>query len=146
MKVRLFLLISALSILFSVPFASAQSTTHSTSLPSSEEIRDLTTKAGEKVQDFKKLLTSASPFLEKEKVAEYSKSVDMAETIIRAMDKNGPTAYGLVALVTTLDDIDLDALRSSLQILSKIAAGQITGEANHHAAFNLSRLYFEREA
>jgi hypothetical protein len=133
-KVELLVLMSLISILFSVQSASAQSTTRQSSLPSQDEIQELTSKAEEKVHDFMKVLSAAAPFLDKDKVAEYSKSAETAETIIQAMRKNGPTAYGLVALVTTLDDVDLDATRAALLILSRVAAGQITGESNQQKA------------
>ena len=128
MKVKLLVLMSAITVLFSAQSASSQSNAHQSSLPSQDEIQELTSKAEEKVHDFMKVLSAAAPFLEKDKVAEFSKSADIAETIIQAMRKNGPTAYGLVALVTTLDDIDLDSTRAALLILSGVASGQITQE------------------
>jgi len=89
-------------------------------MPSEAEIGELTAKATEKVDVFKKTLDSVKPYLDKADPSAYSKDMNAAENanmILGILKKNGPTGYGLVSLLTVLDDLDLDATQDSTAIL-----------------------------
>jgi hypothetical protein len=91
-----------------------------TSAPSKDEILELMNKADEKVSGFEKAVKSVQPSLDKidpNLSATYLNAASAARTIIRAIQKNGPSAYGLVSLVTTLDDLSLDAATASIQLM-----------------------------
>jgi|SRR5579862_4640012 len=90
-----------------------------TSLPSTDEILELLNKADQKVSGFEKAIKSVKADLDKVDPTlskMYSDAASAAHTAIVAIRKNGPTAYGLTALVTTLDDLSLDAATASVQL------------------------------
>ena len=89
-------------------------------MPSEAEVGELAAKASEKVEGFQKTLDAVKPFLDKADPSAYSKdkqAVDRAQLILAALKKNGRSAYVLVSLLTTLDDLDLDATQDSQAIL-----------------------------
>lgn len=89
-------------------------------MPSEAEIGELTAKAAEKLEAFQKTLDSVKPFLDKADPSAYKKdseAIDTGRAILAALKKNGRSAYGLVGLLTTLDDLDLDATQDSSAIL-----------------------------
>jgi len=89
-------------------------------IPSEAEVGELTAKAAEKVETFQKTLDAIRPFLDKADPSAYKKdenAVEAARSILAALKKNGRSAYGLVSLLTTLDDLDLDATQDSQAIL-----------------------------
>jgi len=98
----------------------APTTTPVSNMPSEAEIGELTAKATEKVDIFKKTLDSVKPYLDKADPSAYAKDMEAAENanvILGILKKNGPTGYGLVGLLTVLDDLDLDATQDSTSIL-----------------------------
>jgi len=89
-------------------------------MPSEAEIGELAAKASEKVEAFQKTLDSVKPFLDKADSSAYAKdknAVEGARTILAALKKNGRSAYILVSLLATLDDLNLDATQDSTAIL-----------------------------
>lgn len=91
-----------------------------TSMPSNDEILELMSKAEEKVGGFEKAVKGVKPDLDKvdpQLSTNYLDSASAACTIIVTIRKNGPSAYALVGLVTTLDDMTLDAATATVQLL-----------------------------
>ena len=90
------------------------------SMPSKEEVSELIAKADEKVSSFEDAVKNAKPYLDRvnpKLVTNYLDGASAAHTIIRNLQKNGPSAYGLVSLLATLDDLSLDASTASVQLL-----------------------------
>ena len=90
------------------------------SMPSTEEVSELVAKADEKVSSFEEAVKNAKPYLDKIEpkfTTNYLGGASTAHTIIRNLQKNGPSAYGLVSLLATLDDLSLDASAASVQLL-----------------------------
>lgn len=90
-------------------------------LPTKEELSELISKADEKVASFEQAMKTVRPTLDRIDPGLTTKSLDAASTahtIIDTMQKNGPTGYRLVMLITTLDDLNSNAFRSALVILS----------------------------
>src|ERR1700733_4284400 len=90
------------------------------SMPSKEEVSELIAKADEKVSSFEDAVKNAKPYLDRvnpKLVTNYLDGASAARTIIRNLQKNGPSAYGLVSLLATLDDLSLDASTASVQLL-----------------------------
>jgi hypothetical protein len=91
--------------------------------PSEEEIGDLLRKADEKVSAFEKTNAQVEPFIGNDSV--YQKNLNAtAQTrkIIQAMQaklgvNENITAYGLVALLSAMDDVTLDASRTGAILL-----------------------------
>jgi len=90
------------------------------SMPSEDEVVELGAKASEKVEAFQKTLDSVRPYLDKADPSAYAKdknAIEGARTVLAALKKNGRSAYVMVSLLTTLDDLDLDATQDSAAIL-----------------------------
>jgi hypothetical protein len=91
--------------------------------PSTEEISELVDKAEEKVTSFEDAVRRVKPVLESQQTDLLTKNTSAAENahkLIRGLQRNGPSAYSLVALIATLDDISLNASRTAtLVIMSK---------------------------
>jgi hypothetical protein len=107
-------------LLFSVAVWAQDKPADQTSMPSNEEISELIAKADEKVSSFEAAVKNAKPYLDKinpKLVKNYLDGASAAHTIIQSMKKNGPSAYGLVSLLATLDDLALDAATGSVQLL-----------------------------
>ena len=63
---------------------------------------------------------NAKPYLDKinpKLATNYLDGASTARTIIQKLQKNGPSAYGLVSLLATLDDLSLDAATASVHLL-----------------------------
>jgi len=99
-----------------------------TSMPSNDEILELLAKAEQKVAGFENAVKSIKPNLDRvdPKLSPmYADAAAAAHVIILSARKNGPSAYRLVSLVTTLDDLSLDAATASIQLLLlQIKSGQ----------------------
>jgi hypothetical protein len=107
-------------LLFSVAVWGQDKPADQTSMPSTEEISELISKADEKVSSFEEAVKNAKPYLDKinpKLVTNYLDGAFAAHSIIQSMKKNGPSAYGLVSLLATLDDLALDAVSGSAQLL-----------------------------
>jgi len=91
------------------------------SMPSKDEISELLSKADEKVSSFEQTIKALTPTLDGIDSSLTSKSLDAASTahtVIRGVQKTGPTGYGLVVLVVTLDDLSSNAFRSAVVLAS----------------------------
>ena len=89
-------------------------------MPSEAEVGELVAKAAEKVEAFQKTLDSAKPILDKADSSAYDKdenAIAGARSILAALKNNGRSAYALVGLLSTLDDLDLDATQDSRAIM-----------------------------
>jgi hypothetical protein len=89
-------------------------------MPSKEEVSELVSKADEKVSGFEEAVGNARPHLDRinpKLVLNYTEAASTAHTIIKSIQKNGPSAYTLVSLLATLDDLALDASTASGQLL-----------------------------
>jgi hypothetical protein len=89
-------------------------------MPSNAEVRDLLSKASEKVAMFEETVKAAKPNLDKidsKLSVNYLDAASTAHLMIDSMQKNGASAYGLVGLFATLDDLSLDASHASFQLL-----------------------------
>ena len=100
------------------------------SMPSKQEISELLSKAEEKISGFEQTMKTVKPTLEGVDSGLMPKALDAASaahTIISAVQKNGPTGYGLVMLVVTLDDLASNASRSALVLTSADRDRVVTG-------------------
>src|SRR5258708_13704266 len=82
------------------------------SMPSEKEFSELLAKADEKVSAFEAAVKNAKPRLDKintKYATNYLDAAATAHTVISKTLKNGPTAYALVTILTTLDDLSLHA-------------------------------------
>ena len=90
------------------------------SMPSNAEIGELLSKADQKVTGFEEAVKLAKPHLDKMNSRLSSNYLDAAATahkLIESTQKNGPSAYRLVGLLATLDDLSLDAANASVLLL-----------------------------
>ncbi|HMB83997.1 MAG TPA: hypothetical protein VKI40_08120 [Terriglobales bacterium] len=109
----------AVFFIVAVAFGQAKSTDQ-TAMPSKEEMSELLSKADEKVSSFQEAVKNAKPYLDKinpKFAANYLAAASEAHTIVASMQKHGESAYGLVSLLATLDDLSLDAATASVQLL-----------------------------
>src|SRR6266851_537219 len=100
------------------------------SMPSEKEFSELLAKADEKVSTFEAAVKSAKARLDKvnaKYAANYLDAAATAHLLISKTIKNGPTAYGLVGVLTTLDDLSLDAANGNVFLLAG-DQGQTTPE------------------
>jgi hypothetical protein len=85
-------------------------------------------KAEQKVAGFEKAVKGIKPDLDKadpKLSTMYADAGAAAHVIILSIRKNGPSAYSLTSLVTTLDDLSLDAATATVQLLLlRIQSGQ----------------------
>ena len=98
----------------------AQVSTDSEAMPSREEIAELLAKAEEKVTAFEQAVNPVRSDLEKQQpdiLKRARNAATAAHTLIRGVRSNGPSAYGLVALITALDDVTLNAAKTATAIL-----------------------------
>src|SRR5579864_2822224 len=116
----------ALILLF-VSAAGAFSQT-GTSIPSNDEIFELLAKAEQKVSGFENAIKGIKPSLDKadpKLSTTYAGAGAAAHVIISSIRKKGPSAYSLMSLVTTLDDLSLDAATATVELLLlRIQSGQ----------------------
>lgn len=90
-------------------------------MPSEKEFSELLTKADEKVSTFEAAVKNAKPGLDKIDTKYLKNYLDAAATahlLISKTIKNGPTAYNLVGVLTTLDDLSLDAANGTAYLLA----------------------------
>jgi len=95
-----------------------------TSMPSKDEILELLNKADEKVSGFENAIKIVKSDLDKADPKLSTNYLDGAATahlMIRAMKHNGPSGYGLVGLMATMDDLSLDAATAGVQLSVQIA-------------------------
>jgi hypothetical protein len=90
-------------------------------MPSSAEFLELANKAEDKVQSYEQALRAVEHYLGKDTIQSYSEAANNAHMIIATIRKNGMTNYGLVSLLSTLDDLTLDAARASRMVLLGMA-------------------------
>jgi hypothetical protein len=101
-------------------------------MPSKEEISELLTKADEKVCAFEMAVRNAKPYLDKvdtKYAANFLDAASTAHTLIQNMNKNGPSAYGLVGVLATLDDLSLDAANGTVFLLAADEDQTVKGKA-----------------
>jgi hypothetical protein len=123
-------IIAALAISSIFPqFCLAQTAQQLHTLPSSAEILELANKADEKVKVFEKALKASTPYLDKDTVQTDQAAADSAHTIITALRKNGPSMYGLVGLLSSLDDLTLDASKASRSIIFAMSQNSLKGNS-----------------
>jgi hypothetical protein len=115
-------------------FCPAQTKEQLHTMPSSAEILELADKANENVLSFEKALEAASPYLDDDTVKNDKVAAENAHAIIDAIRKKGASMYGLVGLLSCLDDLTLDASRASRSIMVGIAANSLKDNSSHNAA------------
>jgi hypothetical protein len=89
--------------------------------PSEKEFSELLAKADEKVSVFEAAIKNAKPGLDEidtKYARNYLDAAATAHLLISKTVKNGPTAYNLVGVLTTLDDLSLDAANGSTFLLA----------------------------
>ena len=89
-------------------------------MPSRDEVLELVNQANEKTVAYEEAVNNAKPHLDKinpKFVVNYLEAASTAHTLIQAIQKDGPSAYGLVSLLATLDDMSLNASTGSVQLL-----------------------------
>jgi hypothetical protein len=109
--------LAAILVLF--PLLCAAQQTKATA-PSKEEVSELLAKADEKVTAFEEALKQVRPDLEEqqpEMFKNYLNAAAVTHTLIKSLRSNGPSAYALVALITALDDVTLDASKTATMVL-----------------------------
>ena len=100
------------------------------SMHSKQEISELLSKAEEKISGFEQAMKTVKPAVDAIDSSLIPKALDGASTahsIISALQKNGPSGYSLVLLVTTLDDLNSNAFRSALLLASTDRDRVVTG-------------------
>jgi hypothetical protein len=114
-------------------------------MPSTSEFGELVGKADQKVAMFEQAVKIAKPHLDNANPklsANYLDGASTAHDIIKAIQKNGPSAYALVLLITTLDDLSLDAAKGSLTLLivdeGRVAKGQSPDSGAQTSVLSLS--------
>jgi hypothetical protein len=113
-----------LTIALSATAALSQTTEQLRTMPSSAEFLELVNKADEKIQEFQRSIKSAEPFLDRETLKTDYEAADNARTIVSAIRKNGMSNYALVGLLSSLDDLTLDASRATRVIILGISQNQ----------------------
>ena len=130
---RLISAILALGVLFP-QLCGAQTSEQLHTMPSSAEILELANKADENIRGFEKALKASAPYLDKDTVRTAQAAADDAHTIIKTIRERGASMYGLVALLSSLDDLTLDASRASRSIMVGIGANTLNDNSSHSAA------------
>jgi hypothetical protein len=115
------------------------------SMPSEKEFLELLAKAAEKVSAFEAAVKIARPRLDKvdaKYAINYLNAVTTAHLSISTTIKNGPTAYNLVGVLTTLDDLSLDAANGTTFLLAadedRVAKGEPPDSGTRSAVLALS--------
>jgi hypothetical protein len=97
-------------------------------VPSKEEITELVQKADEKVTNFEAANESAKTLVSDSVFQKGREAASTAHTIISAVKKNGPSAYALVGLIVTLDDVSLNAANGAQGISRRAMADAVSGK------------------
>lgn len=115
---------------------SAPASNQQVNMPSNAEIGELLSKADQKVTGFEEAVKLAKPHLDKINSRLSSKYLDASDTahkFIAITQKDGTSAYRLVGLLATLDDLSLDAANASVLLLrddeEQVAKGKQPGAA-----------------
>jgi len=90
-------------------------------MPSEKEFSELLAKADEKVSVFEAAVKNAKPLLDRIDTKYATNYLDAAATarlLISKTVKNGSTAYSLVGVLATLDDLSLDAASGNTFLLA----------------------------
>jgi hypothetical protein len=101
-------------------FAGAQDTGDQTQPPSTPEILELAAKAKEKTDAFRVAIIAAKADISQTLYSDDIAAADAADEIIKGVRSRG-SAYSVVALVTILDDLTLDASRAETQLATRVA-------------------------
>jgi hypothetical protein len=91
-----------------------------TSMPSKAEISELLNKANEKISAFEEAVRRAKPYLDKvgpKLSVNYLDAASTAHLLIESTQKNGPSTYALVGILSTMDDLSLDAANACVRLL-----------------------------
>jgi hypothetical protein len=136
MKTRIVLAFLCL-ILFHAP-AHAQTTKPKNELaeaqanmPSTQEMLEILAKADEKVSSFEVAIKMAKPRLDKlnpDYAKNYLDGAATAHELISKSTKNGPSAWTLVAILVTLDDLTLSATKATLYLTAGYNQDAIQGK------------------
>lgn len=112
------------------------------SMPSEREFSELLAKANEKVSAFEAAVKNAKPYLDKIDTKYATNYLDAAATaheLISMTLKNGSSAYKFVGVLTTLDDLSIDAASGNVLLLSAdVTKGRLPDAATGSAVFALS--------
>jgi hypothetical protein len=97
-------------------------------VPSKQEITELVQKADEKVTNFSAANESAKALVPDNLYQKGRATALTAHAIISAIQKNGPSAYALVGLLITLDDVSLNAANAAQAISRGAMADAVAGK------------------
>jgi hypothetical protein len=134
--------------LLTVSASQAQTPTHGPSskaalaqlernMPSEREFSELLAKADEKVSAFEAAMKNAKLHLDRidpKYATNYLDAASTAHLLISKTIQNGASAYALVGVLTTLDDLSLDAANGSAFLLAADADRVVTKGASPDAA------------
>jgi hypothetical protein len=90
-------------------------------MPSEREVSELLAKADQKVSAFELAVKAAKPRLDSispQYATNYLDAASTAHQLISAATKNGMSAYRLIGILATLDDLSLDAANGSLFLMA----------------------------
>ena len=107
-----------------------------TNAPSGAELSELVSKADQKISGFESAVKSAKPHLDKidsKLFVNYSDAASTAHVLVQTLQKNGSSAEGLVLLLTTLDDLSLNAATANTQLLNMDEASVANGQKPNSA-------------
>jgi len=96
--------------------------------PSKEEIGDLVHQAEQKVAEYERVLNAVGKHLPADKLKEDHETVSAARQVISALKTNEPSAYSLVALTVTLDDLNGDAMGDTEAVLKQLVLNAASGK------------------
>ena len=106
-----------LAVLFSPLALFAQN-----SMPSKEELGELLSKASQKITGFQEAVLSAKTYLDQQDpklVPNYMDTAKTAQEAIKIAQKEGASAYRLVAVLSLLDDMTVDAANGSFWLMQE---------------------------
>jgi hypothetical protein len=109
-------------------FGSHPCWSQSADIPSKQEINELVQKADEKVTNFEAANESAKTVMSDSVFQKGREAAATAHVIISAIQKNGPSAYALVGLIVTLDDVTLNAANGAQGIARRAMADAVAGK------------------
>ena len=100
--------------------AQSKSTDNLSSMPSKEEISELLNKADEKTTAFEQAVRNAKSYLDRidpKLAANYLDGASTAHLLIESTQKNGSSAYRLIGILATLDDLSRSASNGAVELL-----------------------------
>jgi len=95
-------------------------------IPSKAEIVELLDKADQKISAYEDAVKAAKPVLEEigqGSITNPMEGASTARTFIKTLRRDGPSAYALVGLLATLDDMSFRAANAGV-VLVKMARGR----------------------